>query len=118
MADRLQEDYLRDIIEHIAHITNFVEGVSYTEFLRNVEKIFAVIRALEIIGEAANHIAPQFRSRYPSVPWQEMIGMRNIVVHGYFGVNTAVIWRTVQEDIPPLRKQIEQILLELINTEE
>ena len=51
MANRLQEDYLRDIIEHVAHITNFVEGVSYTEFLRNVEKIFAVIRALEIIGE-------------------------------------------------------------------
>ena len=75
-----------------------------------MEKIFAVTRALEIIGEAANHLAPQFRTRHPEVPWQDMIGMRNVVVHGYFGVDIDVIWRTVQEDVPMLKRQVQQIL--------
>lgn len=117
MAKRLQEDYLNDIIEHAVHAENFIQGVDLEEFRSNLEKNFAVTRALEIIGEAANHLAPQFRSRHPHIPWEDIIGMRNIVVHGYFGVDVDVIWRTTQEDVPVLRQQIQQILDSFVEDE-
>lgn len=110
MAKRLQEDYLNDITEHANHAENFIRGVDLDGFRSNLEKIFAVTHALEIIGEAANHLSPQFRSRYPHIPWEDIIGMRHIVVHGYFGVDIDVIWRTAKEDVPVLQQQIQQIL--------
>jgi len=70
----------------------------------------AVVRALEVIGEAARHVPQSIRSQYPLVPWRGMTGMRNKVIHDYFGVDTAVVWRTVKEDLPALRQAILLIL--------
>jgi uncharacterized protein with HEPN domain len=87
-----------------------VAGLDLDAFRKDAEKVYAVTRALEIIGEAARQIPPQVVAAYPDLPWQEMIGMRNAVIHEYFGVDTEVLWRTVQEDLPPLRAAIAAIL--------
>ncbi len=107
---RSNNDYLQDILAATKHAISFVDSISFDEFMDNVEKQFAVIRALEIIGEAANNIPKDVQEHYPKVPWSEMIGMRNVMIHAYFGVDEQVIWRTVQEDLPSLRDSLQTIL--------
>ena len=107
---RSYEDYLADILYAIEKAQEFVEGVDADDFYGNTEKIFAVIRALEIIGEAARHIPSDIQRQHPDIPWAEIIGMRNVVIHDYFGVDNEVIWRTVQEDLPPLQLQLADFL--------
>jgi uncharacterized protein with HEPN domain len=75
--------------------------------------IFATVRALEIIGEAAKHIPQRVKQRYPDLPWREMMAVRDKVIHAYFGVDGSVIWKTVHEDIPPLLPHLRHILLEI-----
>jgi uncharacterized protein with HEPN domain len=87
----------------------FVEGVTFEEFDHNIEKVFAVLRA-EIIGEASRQIPHAVQQEYPQLPWQEMIGMRNVLAHEYFGVDNKVVWRTVREDLPTLRDQVATII--------
>ncbi|CUS03026.2 conserved protein of unknown function [Candidatus Promineifilum breve] len=106
-------DFLRDILNAIQDAQSFVKGIDLEDFLANKEKQYAVIRALEIIGEAAAQIPQEVRARYPKPPWREMVGMRNIVIHNYFGVDETVVWRTVQEDLPSLKRAINAMLKDL-----
>ena len=71
------------------------------------------MRSLEIIGEAAKRLPPDFRKRFPSVPWQEMAAMRDKLIHDYGGVDAAVVWKTLKEDLPPLKKQLHEILAKI-----
>ena len=87
-----------------------VADTTFEAFSGNEEKTLAVVRALEIIGEAARQIPEQLRQRYPAVPWSETIGMRNKVIHGYFGVDLRVVWDTVLEDLPALRESVVRML--------
>ena len=104
-------DYLRDIVEHADAAVDFVSAFADQESLAADRRTFwAVIRALEVIGEAARHIPMEFRAGHPEVPWRGMTGMRDKVIHDYFGVDAAVVLRTVREDLPPLCKAIRQIL--------
>lgn len=107
-------DYLRDILGAIQDAQSFIEGVDLSDFLASKEKQYAVIRALEIVGEAAAQIPLELRARFPDPPWREMVGMRNIVIHNYFGVDETVIWRTIQEDLPPLKRDLTLMLEELV----
>ncbi len=102
--------FLTHIIESINHIETFVKGVSRSEFLQNTEKQYAVARGIEIIGEAAKNIPPEFRKKYPNTPWTEIAGMRDMLIHHYFGVNLARVWNVVKEDIPKLKVQVIEIL--------
>lgn len=82
-------------------------------FLEDDKTSFAVIRAIEVIGEAAKKIPKDIQNQNPQIPWREITGTRNILIHGYFGVNLAVIWQTVQEDMPLLVSQLRKMLDDL-----
>jgi uncharacterized protein with HEPN domain len=99
-------DYLNDISEYAEKAIRFLNGISFDDFAINEEKTLATIRALEVIGEAAKHIPKSKRRQYPDVPWDDMAGMRDKLIHDYFGVNLEVVWRTVKEDLPLLLKTI------------
>lgn len=106
-------DSLNDIVTAIDDARSFTESLDLDDFQASKEKQYAVIRALEIIGEAAAQIPAEIRTAYPTVPWREIVGMRNVVIHNYFGVDEAVVWRTVQEDLPPLKRSIKRILKDI-----
>lgn len=110
---RSYQDYLNDILDAAAKAQDWVKGIGIEDFVTNQEKVYATTRALEIIGEAARHIPQDIRDQYSEVPWSDMIGMRNVVTHGYFGVSSEVIWRTIQEDLPALVTTIEGMIAEL-----
>lgn len=110
---RAYADYLHDILEVITKAQMFVEGTDFPSFEKNDEKIFAVIRALEVIGEAVKFIPQTDRDKYPQIPWKAVAGMRDKLIHGYFDVNSRRVWETVQRDLPPLRIVIIQMLADL-----
>jgi uncharacterized protein with HEPN domain len=109
-AKRVYTDYLSDILIAATHAQSFVAGLNFDAFQADPEKVYAVTRALEIIGEAARQLPESLLARHPELPWHEMIGMRNVVIHEYFGVEYEVLWRTVHEDLPPLRVAVKAIL--------
>jgi len=106
-------DYIEDIISAMDKAMDFVKNMSYEEFTRDDKTVFAVVRALEIVGEAVKNIPGVIRKKYPEIPWKDMAGMRNKVIHEYFGVKLNIVWRTVKEEIPPLKPLFEKILKEL-----
>ncbi|MCI0470714.1 MAG: DUF86 domain-containing protein [Candidatus Aminicenantes bacterium] len=105
------EDYLEDIRDAIEAIEEFIFDMEYEEFIRDRKTSFAVVRSLEIIGEAAKSIPNSVRDKYPGIPWQDMAGMRDIMIHHYFGIDYLVVWKTIREDIP----LIKPILIEILN---
>jgi uncharacterized protein with HEPN domain len=110
------KDYLLHTQEAIERIVQYTENVSEEEFFASQIVQDAVVRNIEIIGEAAKNLldaGPEFAVRYPYIPFAQIYGMRNRVAHGYFAVSTEMIWDSVQVDIPELREQITQVLGEL-----
>ena len=107
---REYEDYLNDMLENAEKALSFVEGLDYDGFCKDEKAMYAVIRAFEIIGEAARQIPEKVRDDNPKIPWREIMGMRNKLTHEYFGVNTKVVWRTVQEDLPVIIPALRKML--------
>lgn len=112
-GERYYAEYLRDIVDAASKAERFVENVDFESSARNDEKVFAVIRALEVIGEATKYVPEEIRSRYPSVPWRSMAGMRDVLIHQYYGVQLHRFWATVQEDIPMVRDKVAGILVDV-----
>jgi uncharacterized protein with HEPN domain len=112
---RKYSEYLRDILDNARQAQQFVADIDFAAFERNTEKTYAVFYALEIIGEAARAIPSSMRARYPQVPWREITGMRDRLVHGYVNVDPFRVWETVQNDLPPLIATIKQMLADLGN---
>ena len=108
--DREFEDYLRDILDAMEKAQRFVENLSYEEFTEDDKTFFAVVRALEIIGEATKNIPDDSRKENPDVPWKDMAGMRDILIHDYFGVDMETVWLTVTEKIPEVKPLIQKML--------
>jgi uncharacterized protein with HEPN domain len=103
-------DYIEDIASAISNVESFTEGMSYEDFVKDNKTTYAVVRALEIIGEAVRKVPSSVRNRYPEIPWKEMAGMRDKLIHEYFGVNLRTVWDTIQKDIPPLKLLFHRIL--------
>lgn len=111
-AERTYIDYLQDIADAMAKVAQFIDGMSFDEFSSDDKSLFAVVRALEIIGEATKHVPDDIRDRHPEVPWRVMAGMRDKLIHGYFGVDLAVVWKTATQEVPTLEPVIRRILVD------
>lgn len=111
MSKRETKLYLEDIKDCIRKIEQYTKGESFDAFTHNTMIIDAVVRNIEIIGEAANNMPEELKEKHVEIPWYEIKGMRNRIVHEYFGVDEKVLWDTIKEDIPKLKEQIEKIVL-------
>jgi uncharacterized protein with HEPN domain len=110
------DDYLLHMLEATNRALEYAKDSSEEEFLANQMLQDAVVRNIEIVGEAANNLlqaAPEIAARYPSIPFAQIYGMRNRVSHGYFSVDTEMVWESVQIDLPELREQLTAVLKEL-----
>lgn len=103
-------DYLQDILDSIKEIEEFVAGITFEDFSKDKKTSNAVIRSIEVIGEAARNIPESLRNRYPEIPWQKMTEMRNKLIHEYFGVDLDTVWQTILEDLPVLEPLINKVI--------
>jgi len=110
MSKRKPDVYLQDIFESILQIEEYLDDVNENEFYRNSQKQDAVLRRLEIIGEAAKHISEEIRDKYDDVPWRRIAGMRDIIIHEYFGITLSMVWVVAKRDLPNLKSRIEKII--------
>ena len=110
MKKREYRDYLQDIYDAVNEVATFIEGMTYEDFLKDKKTINAVIRSIEVIGEASKQLPKAIRDKSPSIPWKKMAGMRDKVIHKYFGVDIEIVWKTAKKQIPALKKKIFALL--------
>ncbi|MFA4953304.1 MAG: DUF86 domain-containing protein [Candidatus Pacearchaeota archaeon] len=101
--------FIEDILSSIKNIEEFSKNLDREKFSKNILRQSAIIRQLEIIGEAVKNLPDSFREKYPKIPWKNIAGLRDILSHAYFGVNIDRVWEIVKKDLPILKKEITQI---------
>ena len=113
MSKRSIELYLQDIVDSIEKIENYTQGMNFSQFIKDPKTIDAIVRNFFIIGEAIRFIPEEIRSSYSKIPWDEILGMRNKIVHEYFGVDTEILWKTIQDDLPDFKENIVELKNEM-----
>ena len=106
MSERNYLDFLEDIRDCLAKAKAFVEGMTFDDFSSDEKTRFAVFRALEIVGEATKRLPSELKGRYPDLPWRDMAGMRDKLVHDYSGINLEIVWKTATKEAPALESEI------------
>ncbi|HJH25470.1 MAG TPA: hypothetical protein C5S37_01580 [Methanophagales archaeon] len=101
---------VRHILDAAREVLEFSTGKSRFDLDTDRMLNLSLVHLLEIIGEAAVGVSAEFRTKYPNVPWNEIVGMRNRLIHGYYDIDLDIVWRTVEEDIPPLVTELEKII--------
>lgn len=109
MKQRIYLDYIEDIIQGINDVEIFVGNLTYKEFIADRKTLLAVIRSLEIIGEASKKIPTNIRNKYPTIQWKKMAGMRDKLIHEYFGIDYEILWQVIKKEIPILKKELMKI---------
>lgn len=104
--------YISDIIESMNKIETYIKGIDYDSFCCNQMMIDAVVRNLEIIGEASKKVPDEIKLNYPEVPWRQMIGLRNILIHEYFGIDESIIWQIITKNFKETKPKVLQIIQE------
>lgn len=102
-------DYLDDMKTAIAEIEEFTSGMDFDAFATDRKTINAVIRSLEVLGEATKHLPASFRRNHSDIPWNKMAGMRDVLVHDYMGVDLKTVWKVIQERLPELKPMLDSI---------
>jgi uncharacterized protein with HEPN domain len=105
--------YIKDILQNMRDAEQFIQGMTYEQFVADKKTVNAILRSIEVIGEAAKRVPDDVRAQYPQIPWKEMAGMRDKVIHLYFSVDNETVWLVVKEHIPSLQPLIEQIVRDL-----
>ena len=109
MSKRTPGLLIGDILLSMERIATYIGEMDQQSFARDTRTVDAVVRNLEIIGEAATRIPEEFKAGHPEVPWRRVVGLRNRIVHEYFGVDIGIVWSVVSHDLPQLRSQIQDI---------
>lgn len=100
-------------MESLEKIERYTAGLTFERFAQDDRTVDAVVRNLEVIGEAARQIPSEVRERYPEVPWRRVIGLRNVVVHEYFAVDVEIVWTVVRQSLPELKEALRRMMAEL-----
>ena len=103
-------DYINDILNSINEIEAFTKGMDYNDFFKDMKTRHAVVRCLEILGEAAKNVTQELKDKNPEIPWKKMAGTRDILAHEYFGVDIKKVWEVRQKELPVLKPLIENLL--------
>lgn len=112
-SKRRDTEFLRDIMEAMQRVISYTKNSSYEEFMDDTKTQDAVLRNIEVIGEATKGLSTSFKKSHPAVPWRDMSGMRDKVIHHYFGINYDIVWNVAKEQMPQLVPRIESILKQL-----
>jgi len=112
MTKRELGDYIQDILEAIGEVEDFTAGIQFDDFVEDKKTVNAVVRSLEVIGEAAKKIPDNLRDKYPEIPWKRMTGMRDKLIHEYFGIDLEIVWEVVNNELPPIKPLIQKVLEE------
>lgn len=107
---RSYEAYLKDILDAIRKIENYSENLTYEEFLKDELRQDGVVKNLEVIGEAVKNIPDDIKSKKPDIEWKKIAGLRDILTHGYFGINFEIVWDVISNKIPDLKKNVQELL--------
>ncbi len=113
MCERDYSIYIKDMLENMEKTERFTKDLNYEDFIRDEKTHYAVVRCIEIIGEAAKHIPEEMRKKYPQIPWKDMAGMRDKVTHFYFGINLEKVWLALKKDILELKPLIKEVLADI-----
>ena len=117
MSSRRDNDYLEDMREAMQRIIAYTEGLTYQDFLIDIKTQDSVIRNLQVVGEAAKRVSSVFRKAHPILPWKEMAGLRDKVVHDHFGIRHSIIWAVARQELIVLLPQIEALLVSPLDHE-
>jgi uncharacterized protein with HEPN domain len=118
MSKRRDWNFLNDIREAIQRILTYTAGLTYQQFTEDIKTQDAVVRNLEIIGEAAKNLSANLRKSHPGVPWKDLMGMRDKMIHHYFGINYEIVWTIAKEELAGLLPRLEEILANAKHTRE
>jgi len=115
MSKRGTLEFIYDVLESIKRIEEYTENITFKELMRNIIIQDAVVRNIEVIGEAIKNIPSSFKKKHKDIEWKKIAGMRDKIIHFYFGISWEVVWKTIKENLPLLKEKIEKIIKELEN---